>query len=71
MSLGLAIKIFSCILSDPWSSLVVQWLGLHASTAGGVDLVRSWGTGMPHTVWCDQKKKVTLSHPGLQHLATF
>ena len=29
----------------PW---VVQWLGLHASTAWGIGLVTGWGTKIPH-----------------------
>ena len=32
-----------------------QWLRLHASTAGGTDLVPGWGTKIPHAVWCGQK----------------
>ena len=29
------------------NSLVVQWLGLHASTAGGPGLIPGWGTKIP------------------------
>ena len=37
--------------------LAVQWLGLHASTAGGVGLIPSWGTKTPHVMRHGQKKK--------------
>ena len=37
----------------PWTSLVVQWLRLSASTAGHP---RS-GTKIPHATWNGQKKK--------------
>ena len=36
--------------------LAVQWLGLHASTAGGVGLIPSWGTKTPHVMRHGQKK---------------
>ena len=39
------------------TSLVVQWLGLWASTAGGVGLIPGWGTKIPHAAWHDQKLK--------------
>ena len=39
------------------TSLVVQWLRLHASTAGGAGLTLSQGTKIPHAAWCGQKKK--------------
>ena len=29
----------------------VQWLGLHASTAGGVGSIPGWGTKILHAVW--------------------
>ena len=29
------------------TSLVVQWLGLHASNAGGMDLISGWGIKIP------------------------
>ena len=31
-----------------WSSLVVQWLRLHASNARGTGSVPSWGAKIPH-----------------------
>ena len=39
------------------NSLVVQWLGHHASTAGGADLTPGQGTKIPHAMQCGQKKK--------------
>ena len=38
-------------------SLVVQWLGLRASTARGMDLIPGQGTKIPQAVQCGQKKK--------------
>ena len=32
------------------TSLAVQWLRLHASTAGRMGLIPGWGTKMPHTM---------------------
>ena len=37
------------------NSLVVQWLGLHASTAGGTGSVPGQGTKIPHAAWQGQK----------------
>ena len=39
------------------TSLAVQWLGLHASTAGGVGSIPGQGTKIPHASQCGQKKK--------------
>ena len=39
------------------NSLAVQWLGLHASTAGGMGLIPRQGTKIPQATWCGQKKK--------------
>ena len=33
------------------TSLVVQWLRLHASRARGVGLTPGWGTKIPHATW--------------------
>ena len=41
------------IISFP-QGLVVQWLGLHISNAGGMGFIPGWGTKIPH-VWCSQK----------------
>ena len=40
------------------TSLAVQWLRLHASTAGGMGLTPGRGTKMPHAVQHGQKKKL-------------
>ena len=39
------------------TSLVVQWLSLCTSTAGGVGLIPGQGTKIPHAAWPRQKKK--------------
>ena len=39
------------------TSLVVQWLSLHASTAGGTGWIPVWGTKIPHAAWCSQKQQ--------------
>ena len=33
------------------------WLGIHASTAGGMGLILVWGTQNVHAAWYSQKKK--------------
>ena len=40
------------------TSLVVQWLRLCASTAGGISLVPGQETKILHVSWGSQKKKV-------------
>ena len=37
------------------TSLVVQWLGLRASTVVGVGLIPDRGTKIPRASWCNQK----------------
>ena len=49
-------KSISCSV-DFWTSLVVQWLRLCASTAGGTGSVPAWGTKIPHAVQYGQEKK--------------
>ena len=39
------------------TSLAVQWLGLHASTAGGVGSIPGQGTEIPQAAWHGQKSK--------------
>ena len=39
------------------TSLAVQWLRLHASTAGGVGLIPCWGTRILHAALRGQKKR--------------
>ena len=36
---------------------MIQWVRLHASTAGGVGLIPGRGTEIPHPAQCGQKKK--------------
>ena len=40
-----------------WTSLVVQWLRLRASTAGGTGLIPGRGTKIPHAAQRGKKKK--------------
>ena len=48
------------LLSKTYGTLlVVQWLGLRASTARGMDSIPGWGTKIPHAMQCGQKNKVT------------
>ena len=39
---------------------MVQWLGLCASTTGGLGLIPGWGAKIPHAVQHGQKKKKNL-----------
>ena len=39
------------------TSLVVQWLRLHTSSAGGMGSIPGRGTKILHVVQCGQKKK--------------
>ena len=43
-----------------WSSLAVHWLRLHASTAGGVDLIPGQGTKILQAAGCGQKKYINI-----------
>ena len=52
--------LFSCFpehLKVPCTgtSLVVQWLRLHAHKAGGAGSIPGWGTKIPHAAWNIQK----------------
>ena len=51
------VKITAIIRIDTGTSLVVQWLGLCASTTGGTGLIPGWGTRILHATWRGQKKK--------------
>ena len=42
---------------DLGKSLAVQWLGLHALTADGLDSIPGQGTKIPQAVQCRRKKK--------------
>ena len=39
------------------NSLVVQWLGLCASTAGDMGSIPGQATNVPHAAQCGQKRK--------------
>ena len=39
------------------TSLVIQWLGLHASTAGGTGLIPGQGTKILRAMQCSQKEE--------------
>ena len=57
---GPEINPYTCshITKKNWgTSLAVQWLRLHASTAGGAGSIPGGGTKILHAVWCGQKKK--------------
>ena len=47
------LSLFSVFLntSQPGTSLVVQWLGLCASTARDMGSIPGWGTKIPHATW--------------------
>ena len=53
-----------CVFCDQKSicrtSLVVQWLRLHASTAKNVGSIPSQGTKIPHATHCGQNKRKSL-----------
>ena len=48
------------------TSLVVQWLGLYASTAGGMILIPGQGARFPQAAWFGQNKKVWVTYTGLE-----
>ena len=37
--------------------LAVQWLRVHAYTAGSTSPISGWNTKILHALWCNQKKK--------------
>ena len=43
--------------SNMENCLVVQWLGIHASTAEGAGLITGQGIKILQAVWCGQKNK--------------
>ena len=48
-----------CYTCGVWinrTCLVVQWLRLHVSSAGGMGLIPGWRTKMPHAVWHGKTK---------------
>ena len=56
------LKIKFSLLNKLWraekDSLVVQWLGLQASIAGGMGLISGQWTKILHIVQCGKKKKI-------------
>ena len=55
-----------------WTSLVVQWLRLHASTAGGTGSIPGWGSSTCCTVQPKRKKKSSIISVNNWHfLSTF
>ena len=56
-----------------WASLVVQWLRLHTSIAGGTGTNPGQGTKIPHASWYGQKNPKTksniiIAYPYVAHL---
>ena len=63
--------ISALIKEAPGTSLAVQWLRHHASTAGGMGLIPGWGTRIPYTMWPKgRKKKEDPEAPGPFHHVT-
>ena len=52
-------------IQKPKTSLVVQWLGFCASTAGDTSLISGQGTKIPHAAWCSQKIKFRSHFKGI------
>ena len=44
------------------TSLAIQWLRLHASNSGGIDLSPGQATKIPHVMQCSQKKRFIWSN---------
>ena len=55
----------SNINNNSGNSPAVQWLRLHASTAGSLGSIPSWGTKVSHAAWHGQKEKDNI--PILRH----
>ena len=53
------------------NSLVVQWLELHASIAGGTGLIPGWGTKIPQAVWRHSPQKTKVDLMCWEHLMRF
>ena len=47
------------------TSMVVQWLRLHTSTAGDMGLIPGWGTKVPHALRGVAKKKKKIKFKSL------
>ena len=57
--------------SNMGTSLVVQWLRLFTSTAGGAGLVPGWGTKIPHALQPRKKVPLIMFLPSVQFLENF
>ena len=55
--LNLQPRPFSGLIPNWWNSLVVQWLRLDASTAGGISSIPGWGTKILHASRFGKKEK--------------
>ena len=53
------------------ASLVVQWLGLSAATAGGTGSIPGWGTKSQYAPWSGQKKKKRLMRKKKNRVSTY
>ena len=53
----------SKIYSGLQTSLMVQWLRLHAPNAGGIGLIPGQGTKTPHAIWSGKSKKKKKKKP--------
>ena len=45
-------------MNSSGTSVMVQLLRLHTSTAWGTDSIPGWGTRVPHVRWPGQKNKI-------------
>jgi len=48
---------FSLKEKEKGTNLVVQWLRLYTSAAGGMDSIPDLGTKIPHAMLCSQKEE--------------
>ena len=49
---------YSLLKNASGTSVLFQWLRLHAPTAVGLGSIPGQGTKIPHAVWCGQKNKM-------------
>ena len=69
LSFGLAQQAFDEKKKRPGTSLVVQWLGLHASTPGGMSLTSDQGARILYAPQCGQKNQATPQNPPSPNVA--
>ena len=60
---------YTCGIWISRTSLVVQWLRLHVSNAGGMGLIPGWRTKMLHAVW-HGKIKQNFTQFGSAHISS-